>query len=224
MLLYAASMDGQGAIAMQAGKDYAKRTGDTMYQVLTLIRFGRFDEVVEVTKRPERDVAAGAWDFAQGYARLKKGDVDFAKLYLARVQKTAETSTQEFRQHSAKRLLGVLAGILDGEILLAEKNGPGAIAAFEKAVQLDDELEYDEPEPLPFTARHWLGAALIDAGRFADAETVYRAELDDHPHNGWSLIGLRLALKGQGKTDPAVEKDFEASWARADHWVRASRF
>ena len=36
MLLYAASMDGQGAIAIQAGKDYAKRTNDTMYQVLTL--------------------------------------------------------------------------------------------------------------------------------------------------------------------------------------------
>jgi hypothetical protein len=86
MLLYAASMDGQGAIAMQAGKDYAKRTGDTMYQVLTLIRFGRVDEVVEVTKRPERVVAAGAWDFAQGYARQQQGDVDFAPLYLDLVQ------------------------------------------------------------------------------------------------------------------------------------------
>ena len=224
MLLYAASMDGQGAIAIQAGKDYTKRTGDTMYQVLTLLRFGRFDEVIEVTKRPEREVPAGIWDFAQGYARLKQGDMDFAKLYLARVQKTATTSEQEFRQHPAKRLLGVLDGILDGEILLAEKNLSDAIAAFERAVQLDDELEYDEPEPLPFAARHWLGAALIEAGRFADAETVYRDELKDHPHNGWSLIGLRQALKGQNKTDPDVEKDFEQSWARADHWVRASRF
>ena len=42
MLLYAASMDGQGAIAIQAGKDYAKRTGDSVYHVLTLLRFGRF--------------------------------------------------------------------------------------------------------------------------------------------------------------------------------------
>lgn len=224
MLLYAASMDGQGAIAIQAGKDYAKRTGDSMYHVLTLIRFGRFDEVIEVTKRPERDIPAGAWDFSQGYARLKMGDVDFAKLYLGRVRKTAETSTQEFRQHPAKRLLGLLVGILEGEILRVEKDLPGAIAAFEKAVQLDDELEYDEPEPLPFTARHWLGAALIEAGRHADAEKVYREELDDHPHNGWSLIGLQQALIAQGKPDPAVDEDLEKSWARADHWVRASRF
>ncbi|MDH4066174.1 MAG: hypothetical protein OEW19_17370 [Acidobacteriota bacterium] len=224
MLLYAASMDGQGAIAIQAGKDYTKRTGDTMYQVLTLLRFGRFDEVIEVTKRPERELPAGAWDFAQGYARLKQGDLDFAKLYLARVQKTAATSEQEFRQHPAKRLLGVLAGILEGEILLTEKHVPEAIVAFEKAVALDDELEYDEPEPLPFSARHWLGAALLEAGRFADAEQAYRTELEDHPHNGWSLIGLRQALKAQGKTDSMVEEDFEQSWARADHWVRASRF
>ena len=224
MLLYAASMDGQGAVAIQAGKDYTKRTGDSMYHVLTLIRFGRFDEVIEVTRRPERDVPAGAWDFSQGYARLKLGDLDFARLYLARVRKTADTSTQEFRQHPAKRLLGVLAGILEGEILRVEKNLPGAIAAFEKAVQLDDELEYDEPEPLPFTARHWLGAALIEAGRHAEAEKVYRDELQDHPHNGWSLIGLQQALKAQGKSDPDVDKDLAQSWARADHWVRASRF
>jgi hypothetical protein len=48
----------------RAGKDYAKRTGDTMYQVLTLIRFGRFDEVIEIAKRPEREVPAAAWEFA----------------------------------------------------------------------------------------------------------------------------------------------------------------
>ena len=224
MLLYAASMDGQGAIAMQAGKDYTKRTGDTMYQVLTLIRFGRFDEVIEVTKRPEREVPAGVWDFAQGYARLKQGDTDFAKLYLGRVKKAADTSTQEFRTHPAKRLLGLLAHLLEGEILWKEKDLPGAITAFERAVQLDDELEYDEPEPLPFTARHWLGAALVEAKRFPEAEKVYRDELKDHPHNGWSLLGLQQALKGQGKSDPEVDKDFAASWARADHWVRTSRF
>ena len=50
MLLYAASYDGQGAIAMRAGKDYTKLTGESFYEVLTLIRFGRFDEVLEVTQ------------------------------------------------------------------------------------------------------------------------------------------------------------------------------
>ncbi|MFN2445025.1 MAG: tetratricopeptide repeat protein [Vicinamibacterales bacterium] len=224
MLLYAASMDGQGAIAMQAGKDYAKRTNDTMYHVLTLVRFGRFDEVREITTRPERDVPAAAWDFAQGYAHLRKGEADFAKAYLGRIQKTAESSNAEFRNHPAKRLVGVLAGILAGEIARQASDLPAAIAAFERAVVLDDELEYDEPEPLPFPARHWLGAALLEASRFAEAERTYRDDLKDHPHNGWSLVGLQQALKAQGKAAPEVDADLAASWSRSDTWIRSSRF
>ena len=83
------------------------------------------------------------------------------------MKKVADTSKVEFRNHSAARLVGVLANILDGEITRMAGDVPGAIAKFETAVKLDDEMEYDEPEPLPFPARHWLGAALIEAKRFA---------------------------------------------------------
>ena len=224
MLLFAASEDGQGAVATQAGKDYAKLTGDTIYQVLTLVRFGRFDEIAAVTKRPEAPVSGGMWDFAQGYANLRLGQVDFARVYLARILKTAETSKSTFRFHDARHLLGTVGGILEGEILRKEGDLNGAIAAFERAVKLEDELMYDEPEPLPFAARHWLGAALLEANRFAEAERAYREEIADHPHNGWSLFGLQQALAAQGKKDAAVDKDFEESWARSDAWIRASRY
>ena len=62
------------------------------------------------------------------------------------------------------------------------------------------------------------------AKRFADAERVYREEIADHPHNGWSLFGLQQAIAGQGKRDDAVTKDMNESWARADAWIRASRY
>jgi tetratricopeptide (TPR) repeat protein len=224
MLLYAASMDGQGAIAMQAGKDYAKLTGDTFHHVLTLVRFGRFDEVIAVSARPSAEVNGGLWDFAQGYASLRLGKTDAAKAYLAQVTKTAETSRATFRWHSARNLLGTVAAILDGEIHRAAGSLPAAIASFERAVAFEDALTYDEPEPLPFAARHWLGAALVEAGRHADAERVYRDELADHPHNGWSLIGLKQALAGLGTPSPEVDADLAASWARSDTWIRASRF
>jgi tetratricopeptide (TPR) repeat protein len=224
MLLYAASMDGQGAIAMQAAKDYAKLTGETFHQVLTMVRFGRFDELLEVKNRPSDEILGGLWDFSQGYAQLKTGNGDFAKVYLDRVKKAADTSKAMFRYHSAKHLLGTVAGILEGEILLAAGDVNSAIAAFERAVALEDELAYDEPEVLPFAARHWLGAALLEAKRFADAERVYRAELEDHPHNGWSLIGLQKALSGRGTTSREVDDDLAKSWSRADTWIRASRF
>jgi tetratricopeptide (TPR) repeat protein len=224
MLLYAASYDGQGAISMQAAKDYGKLTGDPFYQVLTLVRFGRFDEVLQVTNRPKNEITAALWDFAQGYAHLRQGESDFAAVYLARVQKAADTSTAMFRMHPAKNLVGSVAAILDGEIRRAAGDQPGAITAFERAVSLEDALMYDEPEPLPFAARHWLGAALLDAKRYEDAERVYREELKDHPHNGWSLQGLQVALAGRGTSSPEVDKDLEASWSRSDTWIRTSRF
>jgi tetratricopeptide (TPR) repeat protein len=224
MLLFAASMDGQGALAIQAAKDFAKLTGDTFHHVLTLVRFGRFDEVLEVDNRPADDILGALWDFAQGYAQLRQGSPDFATVYLGRVTKAAETSKGTFRVHAAKNLLGTVAGILEGEIERSAGDVNGAIRAFEKAVELEDAMTYDEPEPLPFAARHWLGAALLEAKQYADAERVYREELEDHPHNGWSLLGLKNALAGRGVTSPEVDADLAASWSRSDTWIQSSRF
>jgi len=224
MLLYAASYDGQGAIAMRAGKDYTKLTGESFYEVLTLVRFGRFDEVLQVTNRPKPEIQGGLWDFAQGYAHLKQGHVDFAALYLARVKKAAETSTAGFRVHTAKQLLTIAAGILEGEMQWTAGDLSGAIASFQRAADIQEALVYDEPEPLPLSAFHWLGAALLESGRFDAAEKAYRAELTDHPHNGWSLLGLQQALEGRGIRSPEVDADLAASWSRADTWIRSSRF
>ena len=224
MLLFAASMDGQSGVATQGGRDYTKLTGNNMYEVLTLIRFGRFDEVLRVTERPTHDVHGGMWDFSMGYARLKQGDITIAENYLAKVLEIADTSNARFRFHPADRLLGTVGSILEGEIYLTKGDTLAAIASFERAVIWDDSLDYDEPEPLPFAARHWLGAALLEYGEFAKAEEVFRAELLDHPNNGWSYFGLLQALEGQGKEDEELNAAFEASWARSDTWIRGSRF
>ena len=224
MLLYAASYDGQGAIAMRAGKDYTKLTGESFYEVLTLIRFGRFDEVLQVTSRPKPDIQGALWDFAQGYAHLKLGQADFAALYLARVKKAAETSTATFRVHPAKNLLTVVAGILEGEMQRTAGDLTSAIASFQHAAATQEALVYDEPEPLPFSAFHWLGAALVEAKRYAEAEKAYRTELKDHPRNGWSLLGLKQALEGMGNGSSEVAADLTSSWSRSDTWIQSSRF
>jgi tetratricopeptide (TPR) repeat protein len=224
MLLFAASFDGQGAVATQAGKDYRKLGGNPMYELLTLIRFGRFDEVLEKTERPKDAVPAAIWDFAHGYASLKEGDMQAAKDLSDEVLKFVATTDAKFRFHPAANVVGTLAHILAGEILWVDGDLDGAIAEFQKSVEIEDKLDYDEPEPLPLAARHWLGAALLEAGEHEAAEKAYREELTDHPHNGWSLFGLKAALEAQGKTDAAVDQDFEESWARADVWITASRF
>ena len=232
MLLFAASMDGQGAIAIQAGKDYGKLTGNSMYHALTLLRFGRFDEISAV-ERPGRrsrgdntplEVSTALWEFSQGYAQLKEGDIGAAQSVASELLELAETTEATFRFHPAGLIIGALGHILAGEAEIADGRMDEAIAAFREAVIVEDQMGYDEPEPLPFAARHWLGAALMEAGRYAEAEQVYREELRDHPHNVWSLHGLREALAAQNRQDSAIDEDFLASTARTDTWITQSRF
>lgn len=224
MLAFAASMDGQGALAIQAGKDYARLTGNNMYQVLTLIRFGRFDEVSNIEMRPDHSIHGGMWDFAQGYAALKEGEVDKAIDLKDKILSVADTSSARFRFHSAKDLLNTVGYILEGEIHWMSDDLNEAKASFEKAIEYYDALAYDEPEPIPFSPRHWLGSLLIEMNEFDLAIEVYNKELESHPKNGWSLFGIKTALNKQGKTDANINSQFTESWKRSDTWIRGSKF
>ena len=94
-----------GAIAIQAGKDYAKLTENTMYHALTLIRFGRFDEVAAVA-RPEKstprdraplELSGSLWDFATAYAKLREGDVESASATAEALLELAGETEARFR-------------------------------------------------------------------------------------------------------------------------------
>ena len=214
---------------MQAGKDYDELTGTATYEILTKIRFGRFKEILEMSGEPDPNpIFKGFWDFGHGYAHLKTGDMEQARQFLAAVELGAEEASDRavFRQHSAKDMLAIVGGILKGEILREEGQVSEAIEIFKMAAEIEVQLEYDEPEPLNFAVRDWLGAALIEAGRFSEAEQVYKFALEDHPHNGWSLFGLEKALRNQGKRGPADEalRAFEEAWQRSDVWLNASHF
>ena len=229
MLLFAASMDGQGAIAIQAARDYGKIVpGGTFYEGMTLLRFGRFDEILELEDPPDGAIQRGFWDFARGYAYLRTEEPGRAAVYLERVRRAADKAGdgEVFRGHTAADLLGVVAGILEGETMRHEGDTDGAIKVLEEAITLEDGLRYDEPEPLNFSARHWLGNLLLEVERYAEAETVFEAALEDHPMNGWSLLGLEAALRAQDRESEADEVAhlFKEAWARSDTWITAPVF
>ena len=56
---------------------------------------------------------------------------------------------------------------------------------------------YDEPWGQMQPVRHALGALLLEQGRVAEAEEIYRQDLAPgrHPKNPWSLHGLVKCLK-----------------------------
>ena len=229
MLFYAGSMDGQGQVSAAAAEEYARQVNDgVFYHSMVLFRFGEFQKILALTEPPERPLQLGLWEFSRGYAHLRTGAADSAAVYLERIDEKARTlgDTVQMRNHAAEDLLGITGDILRGEILRSEGRLDEAIEVFERAVETHLGLRYDEPEPLNFSAGDWLGAALLEAGRYADAERVYRESLADHPNNGWSFFGLEQALRAQGKTDEAdaARTDFEQAWARSDIFITSSRF
>ena len=229
MLFYAGSMDGQGQVSAAAAEEYASQVnGGVFYHAMVLMRFGEFTKVLELDEPPEQPLQLGLWEFSRGYAHLRAGDADSASVYLARIDEKAELlgDTVSMRFHSAEDLLAITGDVLRGEILRSEGRLDEAITVFERAVATHDGLRYDEPEPLNFSARHWLGAALLEAGRSAEAEQVYLASLEQHPDNGWSWFGLEKSLRAQGKTAEAdaAKAEFNRSWSRSDVFITSSRF
>jgi tetratricopeptide (TPR) repeat protein len=115
---------------------------------------------------------------------------------------------------------------LTGEIAARQGHYDQAIAHLDKAVRLEDALDYVEPPDWHYPMRQSLGAVLLLAARPVEAEVVYWEDLRRNPENGWALFGLKESLLAQGKKDEAteIEKRFEKAWARADVTLTSSRF
>jgi len=224
MLYYAASMGGESAAAVQAAKDLAKLNSNTSMHSMALIRFGRFDEVLDINKPPTGEINISMYDFSHGYAALKSGDTDKARDAMQSLKELTETTTARFRFHAGKDIVGALAGILEGEIAWSEGNIEAAAEAFRLATDYYDNLNYDEPEPLPFSPRHWLGAAYMELQAYDSALEVYRQDLSEHPHNIWSLFGIQQALAMMGESDPVIDKDLFEALNYADIWMPSTKY
>jgi tetratricopeptide (TPR) repeat protein len=126
----------------------------------------------------------------------------------------------------ASALVRIAVLTLSADIASAQGRPADAVAPLVEATAIEDALAYDEPHLWLAPTRHALGAALLAAGRPAEAERVYREDLARYPANGWSLAGLALAQRRQGQLDAAHATDqrFRAAWHRADIPLTASRF
>jgi tetratricopeptide (TPR) repeat protein len=234
-------MQGSSAIARDAAAQLAARVTPEMVRqypflefqlptrVLTLVRFGQWDAVLAEPAPPEdMHYTRGIWHFARGMAMLRTGRAAAADTERERMAAIRDSipADQMFGMHSAKKLLMIGFGVLDGEAAAARGALDSATASLREAVRLEDSLVYDEPPPWFAPVRQSLGAMLLAAGRPAEAEQVYREDLRKHPRNGWSLLGLAKSLRAQGRSGDAasVEADFTRAWANADVTLSASVF
>ena len=190
-------------------------------------RFGAWDEILaEPAPDPKLHGLTAGWLYGQVQALAAKGRLDEARMRLAALDMLAVPASEAAGLNSAADILAIERLVARARLLSADGKAEDAIALLAEAVVREDKLSYDEPSGWFFPARHPLGAALLAAGKPAEAEAVYREDLRRNPENGWSLFGLAKALELQGKTEQAAatRREFEKAWSHADITLTASAF
>jgi len=198
--------------------------------VFVKVRFGMWDAMLNAAKPEiESQFMTGIWHYGRALAYIHTGRMVEARREL-RPLITARKAMGELEHYigfgTAETLLTIAEEIVAGELAYAEGYTLEGLAHLERAVRIEDGLRYNEPPDWYFPVRHFLGAMLLDSGRPNEAEVVYAADLRKNPGNGYSLFGLKRALKQQGKIEDAraVDKRFERAWADATHQLTSSRF
>jgi tetratricopeptide (TPR) repeat protein len=239
---HASALDGRGAECLRAAREFAAAAPPEVVLEMpdmetapaapyfALVRFGRWSEMLAEPVPPARMLyVTGAWRYARGLALLATGRRDEAvgeltQLRAIRQSVPPERTLAAFFKMSD--MLGLATEVLAGEIAARGGDAETAVKHLAEAVRMQDEHWFTEPPPWYFPVRQTLGAALLQAGRAAEAEAVYREDLRRNPENGWSLFGLAQSLRAQGKSADAAAVDtrFRRAWARADATLAASRF
>ena len=209
-------------------------------KVHALIRFGRWQELI-TTALPEDPelfcVTTAMWHYGKTIAYASRGDIDSAeaekKLFHQALGRVPET--RRLFNNNCREILGIASKMIAGELEYRKGNVELAFNHLRSAVELDDNLPYDEPWAWMQPTRHALGALLLEQGQLEEAEAIYRADLGfdnrlkrscQHPENVWSLHGFHESLRRQGKHDQAdmIEPRVKLAVARADVPIHASCF
>jgi tetratricopeptide (TPR) repeat protein len=196
----------------------------------TLVRFGRWQAILKEPRPPESArFMTGIWHYARGVALANSGNSDAARAELDELSAVSSESGMDdywINASLALDLLAIAEDILSAEIARNDGDLSQTVAYLEKAVRRQDTLAYTEPPDWYFPTRHFLGAALLEAGYPREAEAVYWQDLRLNPANAYSLFGLKLALEAQGRTDEAaaIARRFDAAWQAADVELVSSRF
>ncbi|NEB03705.1 hypothetical protein [Streptomyces sp. SID13726] len=209
-------------------------------RVHVLIRFGRWTDILELP--PPADpalycVSTAMLHYARGVAFSALGRVPEAEAERALFHRavTGVPASRMLFNNTCADLLAIASAMLDGELAYRKGEFDTAFAALARSVELDDNLPYDEPWGWMQPTRHAYGALLLERGRVAEAEAVYRADLglDDtlprplqHPGNVWALHGLHECLVRGGKEGEAriVARHLRIAAALADVPIEASCF
>jgi tetratricopeptide (TPR) repeat protein len=193
------------------------------------VRFGRWDALIaEPAPDPSLPGLSGGYLYATAVALAAKGRPADARQRLAQLDALTGGLSADVPAglNGLRDVLAVAKRVAAARIADAENRMEDSLRELQEAVLLEDGLAYNEPADWFFPVRHLLGAALLRADKSAEAERVYREDLQRHPRNGWALRGLALALQAEGRLAEAhsTEAEFTEAWRHATVAISSSAF
>jgi len=240
-----AAFEGRGARSIEAAyktaslidKKYHHEPGFEMVQhYLTipnhiLIKFGQWEKILTLPQ-PSEDLIypTAIWHYTRGMAYANLDKLEQAKEELKQLnalsQSPAIADQMNWGINKVTDVCKISSKVLEAELHVKAGQYPEAIVLLTDAIKIEDNLNYNEPPDWFFSVRHALGNVLLKTKDYAQAEKIYREDLQHWPKNGFALNGLFESLNGQGKTAEAetVKKQFEEAWKYADTALKASVF
>ncbi|MBK5720363.1 hypothetical protein JGH11_05725 [Dysgonomonas sp. Marseille-P4677] len=232
-----AGLEGNSKLAWKAAKKLQEHTAtDIMDQpgwgtlqhyyaipFYIAVKFAMWDTIFSLPQ-PQKGLLYphAIWHYARGMAYLGANDLSNAQKELNSLKILAkDTSLAQITVwdiNTTADLVQIAEKVLSGEIAARKNQFDPAIALLKEAVQIEDNLNYNEPPDWFFSVRHHLGAVFLGAGKEKEAENIFREDLRIWKKNGWALIGLYNSLVSQKRDSEAklVKADFDKAWQYAD--------
>lgn len=238
-LAYADSMEGRYTGAKAAAEALAERLAPHAKMMPMLDSFiltpiwvdARFVKWEAILARPEpaKELPGthAFWRYSRALAFAARGEAvkTAAELDAMMAEAAKFPPDASFDMlNTGKDVFALAAHVLAARVVAAQGKKDETIMRWRRAVELQDALNYSEPPSWYYPVRESLGAALLEAGRAADAEKVFREDLAKNPRNPRSLFGLAESLKAQKRDAEAawVERGLKEAWKNADTALRLS--
>ena len=231
----AASLLGASDIAIDAAKKTAEKvpTGELITlpflqdfastPMLAYVRFGKWNEILTIPA-PNSEIKHVNLmrHYARGIAFVRKNNAKEAQEELDALAALKEDPELEnlvaTANNNSASIARIAYEVVAGELASLNGNLPKAIEHLQNAVSLEDKLVYTEPAAWHVPTRQNLGAILLKAKKYNEAEVIYKEDLKILRQNGWSLMGLYKSLLAQGKMDEAalIKAEYDKAWENAD--------
>lgn len=238
-----ATLEGNSNLAWAAAKKLQQHTAadimplpgwGTLQHYYTIpyyiaVKFGMWDTVLSIPT-PAKDLVypQAIWHYAKAMAFLGKNDLSHAKKEIANLKRLAADTTLQHLTvwdiNTTADLVRIAVKVSLATLAAKQHQLDTSISLLKEAVAIEDDLNYNEPPDWFFSVRHYLGAILLKAGKYSEAEKVYRQDLRTWRKNGWALMGLHNSLMLQKKSDEAqkIKSAFDESWQYADVSIASS--